>query len=135
MNGRVLENLRDTYIVSPSYATLYSTRRNTQPKEIFVSLCKLQIPTKVGFFVWRNFWNRLPTKDMLRDKNVQLNNENNLCPFCYKVEESPSKKKKRRVVLFTCEKVVLLRNEFYQHCFGVCGKNKEKSMIVWCALI
>lgn len=94
MNGRVLENLRDTYIVSPSYATLYSTRRNTQPKEIFVSLCKLQIPTKVGFFVWRNFWNRLPTKDMLRDKNVQLNNENNLCPFCYKVEESPSKKKK-----------------------------------------
>lgn len=100
MNGRVLENLRDTYIVSPSYATLYSTRRNTQPKEIFVSLCKLQIPTKVGFFVWRNFWNRLPTKDMLRDKNVQLNNENNLCPFCYKVEESPSKKKKKSRALY-----------------------------------
>lgn len=39
-------------------------------------------------FVWRLFLNRLPTRDSLKRKNINLDMDDNSCVFCSQVEES-----------------------------------------------
>ncbi|XP_028204711.1 uncharacterized protein LOC114388423 isoform X1 [Glycine soja] len=54
----------------------------------FKELWKLKVPPKVAVFAWRLLKDRLPTRDNLRRKQVELHEY--LCPFCRTMEECMS---------------------------------------------
>ena len=54
----------------------------------FKELWKLRVPAKVTMFVWRLIQDKLPTRDNLKKKWVEL--QEYLCPFCRLVDESAS---------------------------------------------
>ena len=97
--------------------------------EGYKELWKLRAPSKVAMFAWRLFKARLPTRDNLKRKRVEL--QDYLCPFCRSVEESASH------LFFHCSKIIHLwwesaswvnlvgvfphhpRQHFLQHFHGV----------------
>ena len=95
----------------------------------YKELWKLRAPSKVAMFAWRLFKARLPTRDNLKRKRVEL--QDYLCPFCRSAEESASH------LFFHCSKIIHLwwesaswvnlvgvfphhpRQHFLQHFHGV----------------
>ena len=56
-------------------------------------------------FVWRLFLNRLPTRDSLKRKNINLDMDDNSCVFCSQVEESADH------AFMNCRKIYPLRKK------------------------
>ncbi|XP_006603334.2 uncharacterized protein [Glycine max] len=71
----------------------------------FHQLWDLKVPPKVLSFAWRLLWDRLPTKDNLSRRQIQLDND--LCPLCQTQPETAS------YLFFTCDKVLPLWWEFF----------------------
>lgn len=76
-----------TYSVKSAYAVLQNAKRGIQEDNsgFWRKLWNLKIPPKVKNFLWRAVNNCLPTKDMLRAKQVRVNN---VCPVCNSAAES-----------------------------------------------
>jgi len=53
-----------------------------------MELWKTKIPSKIAVFAWRLCRGRLPTKENLRKRHMQINNM--LCPFCSGAMEDES---------------------------------------------
>ena len=70
----------------------------------FKKLWEIKVPPKALSFVWRLLWDRLPTKDNLIKRQIQV--ENDLCPFCHSQSETASH------LFFTCGKIMPLWWEF-----------------------
>ncbi|RZB87009.1 WD repeat-containing protein 55 [Glycine soja] len=70
----------------------------------FCQLWDTKIPPRALTFAWRLLWDRLPTKENLSRRHVDLVND--LCPFCQSNSESASH------LFFTCQKVLPLWWEF-----------------------
>ena len=63
----------------------------------FKELWKLRVPSKVAMFVWRLIKDKLPTRDNLKKKRVEL--QEYLYPFCRLVDKSASH------LFFHCSKI------------------------------
>ncbi|KAL5153357.1 hypothetical protein HKD37_19G052923 [Glycine soja] len=83
-----MDNVKAVKAILRSYEMLWDTK----------------IPPRALTFAWRLLWDRLPTKENLSKRNVDLVNE--LCPFCQTSSESASH------LLFSCHKVMPLWWEF-----------------------
>jgi hypothetical protein len=59
-----------------------------EEKGVFEDLWKSPAPSKVVAFAWKVLRNRIPTKVNLALRNVLGPDQNNLCTFCNRVEES-----------------------------------------------
>ena len=70
----------------------------------FCQLWDTKIPPRALTFAWRLLWDRLPSKENLSRRQVDLAND--LCPFCQSNSESASH------LFFTCQKVLPLWWEF-----------------------
>lgn len=111
----------------------------------FKELWKLRVPSKVAMFAWRLIKDRLPTRDNLKKKRVEL--QEYLCPFCRSAEESASH------LFFHCNKIIPIwwqagswvnlvavypfhpRQHFLQHFYGVCdGMQAHRWQWWWLAL-
>ena len=71
--------------------------------EEFKELWKLKVLSKVAVFAWRLLKDRLPTRDNLRRKQIEL--QDYLCPFCRIMEESIDH------LFFHCSKVLPIWRE------------------------
>ncbi|KHN11229.1 Putative ribonuclease H protein, partial [Glycine soja] len=108
-------NLKDTWLWGAEPNGIFSTKSayNLIKAEQFPEaqvfgyhqLWDLKVPPKALSFAWRLLWDRLPTKDNLVRRQIQL--DNNLCPFCQTQPETASH------LFFTCEKVLPLWWEFF----------------------
>ncbi|XP_028189449.1 uncharacterized protein LOC114375786 [Glycine soja] len=67
-------------------------------REEFKELWKLKVPSKAVVFAWRLLKDRLPTRDNLRKKQIDL--QDYTCPFCRGVEESAAH------LFFHCRKII-----------------------------
>ena len=70
----------------------------------FRQLWDIKIPPRALSFAWRLLWDRLPSKENLSRRQVEIDND--LCPFCQSKSESAS------YLFFTCQKVLPLWWEF-----------------------
>lgn len=70
----------------------------------FKKLWEIKLPPKALSFVWRLLWDRLPTKDNLIKRQIQVDND--LCPFCHNQPESASH------LFFTCGKTMAIWWEY-----------------------
>jgi len=66
-------------------------------EECFVKLWRLKIPSRITVFGWRLLRDRLPTRQNLQRRQVQLTDT--LCPFCKNAEEDASH------LFFHCSKI------------------------------
>lgn len=55
---------------------------------IFLHLRNFNIPNKVKFLIWRAMGYRLPTRDNLGRRNINVNQDDLLCPFCRQCYET-----------------------------------------------
>ena len=62
----------------------------------FRQLWDIKIPPRALSFAWRLLWDRLPSKENLSRRQVEIDND--LCPFCQSKSESAS------YLFFTCAK-------------------------------
>ncbi|XP_006598548.1 uncharacterized protein [Glycine max] len=107
-------NLKDTWVWGAESNGIFSTKstyniiKAKQSSEAqclgFQQLWDIKIPPKALSFVWRLLWDRLPTKDNLSRRQVEIDND--LCPFYQSQPESASH------LFFTCGKVLPLWWEF-----------------------
>ncbi|KAH1242342.1 ATP-dependent DNA helicase RECG, chloroplastic [Glycine max] len=107
-------NLNDTWVWGAESNGIFSTKsaynliKAEQSSEVqclgFHQLWDLKIPLKALSFAWRLLWDRLPTKDNLSRRQVEIDND--LCPFCQSQPETASH------LFFTCGKVLPLWWEF-----------------------
>ena len=88
------------YSVKSAYSVLIQDVSKEAPDEEFKELWKLKVPSKVVVFAWRLLKDRLPTRDNLRRKQIEL--QDYLCPFCRIMEESASH------LFFHCSKILPL---------------------------
>ena len=91
-----------------SSKSAYLCIKAEQPSEDYqLGFCQLwgtKIPPRALIFAWRLFWDRLPTKENLSKRQVDLANDS--CPFCQNHPKSSSH------MFFTCQKVLPLWWEF-----------------------
>ena len=91
-----------------SSKSAYLCIKAEQPSEDYqLGFCQLwgtKIPPRALIFAWRLLWDRLPTKENLSKRQVDLANDS--CPFCQNHPESSSH------LFFTCQKVLPLWWEF-----------------------
>ncbi|XP_058783485.1 uncharacterized protein LOC131658173 [Vicia villosa] len=66
---------------------------------------KIQVPFKIKAFGWRLLINRLPTKDLLAYRGVNLSIDNSFCAFCGVIPESCEHS------FFKCDKAKLVWRE------------------------
>ncbi|KAL5191477.1 Kinesin-like protein KIN-12E [Glycine soja] len=94
---RVNNNLNDTWLLNLRWYIqgLYLG---------FKKLWEIKLPPKALSFVWRLLWDRLPTKDNLIKRQIQVDND--LCPFCHNQPESASH------LFFTCGKTMAIWWEY-----------------------
>ena len=88
----------DTWIWSRDPAGHYSTRTaynllgeevaGGRQEDCFEKLWKLKIPARIAVFAWRLIRDRLPTRQNLRRRQVQITDLQ--CPFCKNSEEDAS---------------------------------------------
>ncbi|XP_058776714.1 uncharacterized protein LOC131651051 [Vicia villosa] len=81
-----LLDLNSGYTVSSCYC-FYASRRipygpPVKCEEAFNLIWKADVPFKIKAFGWRLFLNRLPTKDLLVYRGINLNHDNLMCVFC-----------------------------------------------------
>ena len=112
---RLNTNLKDTWVWRAEANGIFSTKyayqviKAEQPYEGqhlgFHQLWEIKIPSRALSFAWRLLWDRLPTKDNLAKRQIQIDSD--LCPFCHSQPESASH------LFFTCVKVLPLWWEFF----------------------
>lgn len=93
-----------------TYTVLYNLRFDTIEVDILKKVCSKVDTTKVIFFLWRLFYDRLPNKDNLIKRNIQLDHQHSLCVFCNEEDE-----------IHICSSHVLLHMKF--------GENGISSLI------
>ena len=71
----------------------------------FQQLWEIKIPPRALSFARRLLWDRLPTKDNLVKRQIQV--ENDLCPFCHSQPESAPH------LFFKCDKIMPIWWEFF----------------------
>ncbi|XP_040866060.1 uncharacterized protein [Glycine max] len=86
------------YSIRSAYSVLREDISEEAQDGEFKELWKLKVPPKVAVFAWRLLKDRLPTRDNLRRKQVELHEY--LCPFCRTMEESACH------LFFHCRKVL-----------------------------
>ncbi|GKV39338.1 hypothetical protein SLEP1_g47120 [Rubroshorea leprosula] len=74
------------YVVKTAYVFLDSMESALEDQICKLIWCRL-VPSKVAFFRWRLCLNRLPTKENLQKRGVQLQEEGMFCEFCNGVVE------------------------------------------------
>lgn len=95
-----------TYTTKSAYSLLSLEANVQEPKETFLQLSRVRIPSKASYLIWKLLRNRLATKDNLRRRNVISQNDL-LCPLCKLAEEST-------VHLFSsCQVVSLISKRVY----------------------
>ncbi|KAH1253933.1 hypothetical protein GmHk_04G010476 [Glycine max] len=107
-------NVKDTWvwgaepkgIFSTNYAYLCIKAEQLSEDQClgFRQLWDIKIPPRALSFAWRLLWDRLPSKENLSRRQVDI--ENDLCPFYQSKAESASH------LFFTCQKVMPLWWEF-----------------------
>ncbi|KAL5164919.1 putative ribonuclease H protein [Glycine soja] len=112
---RICGTLKDTWLWGAEPNGIFSTKSAynlIKAEQIledqdsgFHQLWDLKVPPKVLSFAWRLLWDRLPTKDNLSRRQIQLDND--LCPLCQTQPETASH------LFFTCDKVLPLWWEFF----------------------
>ncbi|KAL5168952.1 putative ribonuclease H protein [Glycine soja] len=105
---RVNNNLNDTWVWGAESSGIFSTKSGYQVIKAemvdegqylgFKKLWEIKLPPKALSFVWRLLWDRLPTKDNLIKRQIQVDDD--LCPFCHNQPESASH------LFFTCGKIM-----------------------------
>ena len=108
------DNLNDTWVWTAESTGIISTKSVYQvikpelPVEGqhlgFKYLWETKAPPKALSFAWRLLWDRLPTKDNLTKRQIQVDND--LCPFCHSQPETASH------LFFTCGKIMPMWWEF-----------------------
>ncbi|KAH1239475.1 putative ribonuclease H protein [Glycine max] len=116
------------YTVRSAYNVLREDLLQEDQDGEFKELWKVKVPSKVIVFAWRLLKDRLPTRDNLRRKHVEL--QDFMCPFCRTIEESAGH------LFFHCSKVFPIwcemlswvnlvgvfphhpRHHFLQHIYG-----------------
>ncbi|KAL5172857.1 putative ribonuclease H protein [Glycine soja] len=111
---RVNNNLNDTWVWGAESSGIFSTKFGYQviKSEMvdeglylgFKKLWEIKLPPKALSFVWRLLWDKLPTKDNLIKRQIQVDND--LCPFCHNQPESASH------LFFTCGKTMAIWWEY-----------------------
>ncbi|KAH1205060.1 hypothetical protein GmHk_16G045861 [Glycine max] len=111
---RLINNLHDTWIwraestgvlTSKSGYQVIKADRDDEGQYLgFKTLWEIKLPPKALSFGWRLLWDRLPTKDNLIKRQIQV--DNNLCPFCHSQPETASH------LFFTCGKIMPIWWEF-----------------------
>ncbi|KAL5131494.1 hypothetical protein HKD37_12G034380 [Glycine soja] len=112
---RICGTLKDTWLWGAEPNGIFSTKSAYNLIKVeqlledqdsgFHQLWDLKVPPKVLSFAWRLLWDRLPTKDNLSRRQIQLDND--LCPLCQTQPETAS------YLFFTCDKVLPLWWEFF----------------------
>ncbi|XP_006574198.1 uncharacterized protein [Glycine max] len=112
---RISGNLKDTWMWGAEPNGIFSTKSaynlikaeqfSKAQGSGFYQLWDLKVPPKVLSFAWRLLWDRLPSKDNLSKRQIQLDND--LCPLCQSQPETVSH------LFFTCDKVLPLWWEFF----------------------
>ena len=97
----------DAWVWSEDPAAQYSTRNAYnmlgeegaagRQEECFEKLWRIRIPARIAVFAWRLIRDRLPTRQNLRRRQVQITDM--LCPFCRIQEEGASH------LFFHCNKI------------------------------
>lgn len=59
-----------TYTTKSAYSLLSLEANVQEPKETFLQLSRVRIPSKASYLIWKLLRNRLATKDNLRRRNV-----------------------------------------------------------------
>jgi len=88
------------YSMGNAYILLNRVFSSVTQDEVFKAIWKLKIPSKDSIFAWRLIRDRLPTRNNLRRRGVEINDAS--CPFCRSHEEDASH------LFFSCDKVLLL---------------------------
>ena len=76
------------YTTRSAYNLIWEEIAGGQKEDWSMELWKTKIPSKIAIFAWRLCRGRLPTKENLRKRNIQINNM--LCPFCSGAMEDES---------------------------------------------
>ena len=108
-------NLKDTWVWRVEANGIFSTKsayqviktkQSYEGRQLgFQQLWEIKIPPRALSFSWRLLWDRLPTKDNLTKRQIQIDND--LSPFCHSQPKSASH------LFFTCAKVLPLWWEFF----------------------
>lgn len=83
-----IEGNSNMYSTKSTYGVLQALESKSLHKDIFAQIWKLNIPPKVTLFLWKVIWNRFPTGDNTRKRNIDIQNWDYLCPFCKCWDES-----------------------------------------------
>ncbi|XP_028199569.1 uncharacterized protein LOC114384096 [Glycine soja] len=141
----------DTWIWKPEPAGDYSTKSGydliwgelmeARQEQDYGAIWKLKIPTKTAVFTWRLLWDRLPTKQNLRRRQIPI--DDMLCPLCRNKEEGAEH------LFFNCSKTLPLwwesmswvnlitimpqnhRDHFLQHGMEVADGVRSKTWKCW----
>ena len=91
--------------------------------EAFKALWKIKVPSKASFFAWRLIRDRLPTKNNLRRRNVEINDVR--CPFCRINDEDEAH------LFFSCAKILSLWWELrsWANVVGVFSENPKQHFL------
>lgn len=76
------------YSTRSAYNMLREEAAAGRQEDCFVKLWRIRIPARFAVFAWRLLRDRLPTKQNLRRRQVQITDM--LCPFCRSQEEDAS---------------------------------------------
>ncbi|KAH1265803.1 putative ribonuclease H protein [Glycine max] len=83
-----------------AYNLLKAEASSNSEDNNYKTIWKLQIPPRASAFSWRIFKNRLPTRDNLRRRHVELPSYN--CPLCDQEEETVGH------IMYSCRKTCVL---------------------------
>lgn len=76
-----------------------------QKDEVFFQIWEIDIPPKSKHLIWRVMLDRMPSRENLRKRNVNLDDD--LCPFCTQREETISH------VILSCKEIDVV----WKQCF------------------
>ena len=88
------------YSTKSVYNLLKAEASSNSEDSNYKTIWKLQIPPRASAFSWRIFKNRLPTRDNLRRRHVELPSYN--CPLCDQEEETVGH------IMYSCRKTCVL---------------------------
>ncbi|KAL5127663.1 putative ribonuclease H protein [Glycine soja] len=88
------------YSTKSAYNLLKAEASSNSEDSNYKTIWKLQIPLRASAFSWRIFKNRLPTRDNLRRRHVELPSYN--CPLCDQEEETVGH------IMYSCRKTCVL---------------------------